>query len=457
MSNELLPNYLKAASPNPMENRAPWYKNTAPAYAGIFLSAPFMAGMAGALAYGNIYAAVIGLVMGAFFCLVIYYVPAKLGMKTGMPLYVVASSTFGAQGGILVPGILMGIVQVFWHAVFTTAAATFFIQAMGWEAGPKTPLFWLVCAVWGLAMALVGAIGIGLLGKLSSWLPIFPLAFIILAAFVNRDGLAGFGDNVVAAEGVVGAAIALAMFAALQSTAGFFASAGVAGTDFGMSSRDEKDVALGGFFGVTVAAIVAGVFAILAIAGAAGKNAEVAGLVSSGDVFGAFFASIAQTGGLAKVSAWVFVIACICPTGFCAFLASNAFSTMLPKLPRVAMTLVAGGVGVVLAATGVANNLVDFFLLVGAAFGPIAGVMLADYVRNGGWAGPRKGINWAGYIAWGIGLVLGLLGFITNKKFGFGLEALISMIVAAAAYFALAGLGLEPETIELGSGQSADE
>jgi hypothetical protein len=25
------------AKPNPLENRAPWYKNTAPTYAGIFL------------------------------------------------------------------------------------------------------------------------------------------------------------------------------------------------------------------------------------------------------------------------------------------------------------------------------------------------------------------------------------------------------------------------------------
>jgi len=456
MSNEL-PNYLKAATPNPVENRAPWYKNTAPAYAGIFLSVPFMAGMAGALAYGNILAAVIGLIMGAFFCLVIYYVPAKLGMQTGMPLYVVASSTFGAQGAIVVPGFLMGIVQVFWHAFFTTAASSFFIQAMGWEAGPNTPLFWLVCAVWGLAMALVGAIGIGLLSKLSSWLPIFPLVFIILAAAVNLKGLAGFERNVVPAEGVASVAVALAMFAALQSAAGFFASAGVAGTDFGMNSRNENDVAAGGFVGITLAAIVAGFFGIVAIAGAAGKSTEVAGLVSSGDAFGAFFASIAETGSLAKISAWVFVIACICPTGFCAFLAANAFATMLPKLPRVPMTLVAGVVGVILAATGTADDLVGFFLMVGAAFGPIAGVMLADYVRNGGWAGPRKGINSAGYIAWAIGLVLGLLGVITKGKYGFGLEALIPMIVAAAAYFGLAAFGYEPETIELDSGKNSDE
>jgi len=449
MANETLPNYLSAVSANPAEVRGPWYKNTAPAYAGIFLSVPFMAGMAGALAFGSISAAMIGLVMGAFFCLVIYYVPAKLGMQTGMPLYVVASSTFGATGGIAIPGFLMGIVQIFWHAVFTTSAAGFFMEAIGKVPAENQMLYWVVCAVWGLAMALVGAVGIGLLAKLSSWLPIFPLAFIALAAIANKGGLGNFSTAVVPATGVVGMAMALAMFAALQSTAGFFASAGVAGTDFGMNSRNENDVALGGFIGVTVAAIVAGLLAILAIAGAAGKNPEIAAKISGGDAFGAFFAAIAETGGLAKISAWVFVIACICPTGFCAFLASNAFATMLPKLPRVPMTLVAGLVGVILAATGIASNLVGFFLMVGAAFGPIAGVMLADYVRSGGWKGPRKGINWAGYIAWAFGLVLGLLGVITKGKFGYGLEALIPMVAAAAAYFTLAGLGLEPETIEL--------
>jgi cytosine permease len=408
-----------------------------------------MAGMAGGLAYGSISAAMIGLVMGAFFCVVIYYVPAKMGMQTGMPLYVVASSTFGATGAIAVPGFLMGIVQIFWHAFFTTSAAGFFMQAIGKTAADNQAMYWVVCAVWGLSMALVGAIGIGLLAKLSTWLPIFPLAFIALAAMANKSGLGNFSTAVTAAPGVAGAAMSLAMFAALAATAGFFASAGVAGTDFGMNSRNENDVALGGFFGVTVAAIVAGLLAILAIAGAAGKNPEIAKMIMNKDGFGAFFASINETGGLAKVSNWVFVIACICPTGFCAFLASNAFATMLPKLPRVPMTLVAGCVGVVLAATGLTNNLIGFFVMVGAAFGPIAGVMLADYIRSGGWHGPRKGINWAGYIAWALGLVLGLLGVLTKNKFGYGLEALIPMVVAAAAYLALAGMGLEPETIRL--------
>ncbi len=37
MSNGVLPDYLSMAKPNPFTNRAPWYKNTAPTYAGIFL------------------------------------------------------------------------------------------------------------------------------------------------------------------------------------------------------------------------------------------------------------------------------------------------------------------------------------------------------------------------------------------------------------------------------------
>ena len=112
MGNGTLPAYLKSAKPNPAENRTPWYKNTAPSYAGIFLSVPFMAGMAGALQFGSLWAGIVGLILGALFCFALYYVPGILGMQTGMPLYVVGSSTFGTKGGILIPGLLMGFLQI---------------------------------------------------------------------------------------------------------------------------------------------------------------------------------------------------------------------------------------------------------------------------------------------------------------------------------------------------------
>ena len=418
MSNGILPNYLKMASPNPQANRAPWYKNTAPSYAGIFLSVPFMAGMAGALQYGSLWAAVVGLFLGALFCFILYYVPGILGQKTGLPLYVVGSSTFGTHGGILMPGLLMGVLQIGWHAVFTFSAASFFFSAIGSDAGPGSGMFWIVCAIWGLALALVGAVGISWLAWLSSWLPVFPLLIIVIAGFSNISGLPDFKASVFISEGSAAciSLLGIAAFASLQAAGGFFATAGAAGADFAMNSRNRKDVVLGGFFGITVAALVAGIFALLTIAGAVGKNPTIATEAGMGttnvNVVAAFSSSIGEVGGfIATIMFWVFVIACICPTGFCAFLAANAFSTMFPKLPRTGLTMGAGAIGVVLAATGAAQNLVGFFLIIGASFGPIIGAMTAEYLRNGQWSGPRKGINWAGYIAWATGFVIGILSF----------------------------------------------
>lgn len=36
-----IPDYLRASVPNPPEKRAPWYKNTSPSNAGIFLWVAF--------------------------------------------------------------------------------------------------------------------------------------------------------------------------------------------------------------------------------------------------------------------------------------------------------------------------------------------------------------------------------------------------------------------------------
>ncbi len=47
-----------------------------------------------------------------------YYIPALIGMRTGYPLYVIGSSTFGAQGGYLMPGILMGLLIAFMITYF---------------------------------------------------------------------------------------------------------------------------------------------------------------------------------------------------------------------------------------------------------------------------------------------------------------------------------------------------
>jgi cytosine permease len=112
----MLPDYISKAVPNPQANRGPWYANTAPSYAGIFLWIAFYI----TIAKDTIPHAGLGLCMAAIVVAgllsyaLYYYAPAMLGMKTGFPLYVVGSSTFGTRGGYVMPGLLMGLLQIGW-------------------------------------------------------------------------------------------------------------------------------------------------------------------------------------------------------------------------------------------------------------------------------------------------------------------------------------------------------
>ena len=108
-----LPSYVTSAKPIPQSARAAWFKNTAPTYAGIFLWFVFWDSIsANGLADGGLWAALFGIVAGAIICHGLFYViPAVLGMKTGLPLYIVGTSTFGTVGGLLMPGFLMGLLQ----------------------------------------------------------------------------------------------------------------------------------------------------------------------------------------------------------------------------------------------------------------------------------------------------------------------------------------------------------
>lgn len=110
----------------------------------------------------------------------------------------------------------------------------------------------------------------------------------------------------------------------------------------------------------------------------------------------------------------------------------------------------------VLAVTGWAGDAAGIFILIGAAFGPVCGAMLADYLLAGRkWAGPRAGLNLAGWISWLAGFVVGAPDLFAKIP---GLEGLSGAIpcppVAAFAvgfvlYFVLAKMGLQSKSLEM--------
>ena len=103
--------------------------------------------------------------------------------------------------------------------------------------------------------------------------------------------------------------------------------------------------------------------------------------------------------------------------------------------------------GIILAVTGVAGDLIGFFSIVGASFGPICGAMAADYLINRRlWRGPRPGINWAGYGAWALGFLVGILPALPVspeiKRYAQP-APLYSLLVSFVVYWALAAAGTQ--------------
>jgi len=436
----MLPDYISKTKPNPSSNRAPWYVNTAPSYAGVFLWVAFYSSIAeGTLERASPAICILALVVAGLLSYGLYYlVPATLGMRTGLPLYVVGSSTFGTTGGYLMPGLLMGLLQVGWFSVNTYIATDFILRGVGSESGPMSAPFIVVALIWGYVMAYIGVKGIQYVAKLATYIAIIPLLMILLVFFNTSGGISSY----VPADPQPFIAFALL----IQIVIGFFATAGAAGADFGMNSRDGKDVRLGGLVGITLAIVYAGGLPLLSVAGAHGLNPGLEGF--------AYGSVIGSIGGFMASSMFIlFALASIAPACFCAFIAGNSFATMIPAVPRMSSTMVGCTIAIILAITGVAQDLVGFFTIVGASFGPICGAMAADYLLSGKkWAGPREGINYAGYGAWAIGFVVGILPFlpVSQAVKDYSQPAVLySFIVGFVVYALLAKAGLEPKAVEM--------
>jgi cytosine permease len=422
-----LPSYIGQATPNPQSKRAPWYSNTAPSYAGIFLWVVFYQSLAqGTLEHAGPLLCIAGLIVAGLLSYgLYYYVPAMLGMQTGYPLYVVGSSTFGTAGGYLMPGLLMGLLQIGWFAVGTFYSTQFILKGLHVDATPGTLIFIIVAVLWCYSMAYVGVKGIQYVSRVSIALNFIPLFVIIVVFLESARGLPNF--KVPSPSPLLGFATLL------QAVIGFFATAGAAGADFGMNNRNATDVKWGGLIGIAGAILVAGGLPILAVAGAHGNNANLAY---------SYDAVVSEVGGLlASAMFLLFAIASIVPACFCAFIAGNSFATMLPGVPRMSSTMIGCTIALVLAITGVAANLGAVFSIVGASFGPICGAMTADYLLAGRrWAGPRVGINWAGYTAWALGFAVGIQSYVQPA-------VLYSFVTGFVVYIAMAKMGTEPATV----------
>jgi cytosine permease len=460
-----LPSYIASAVPNPPGSRAPWYKNTAPTYAGIFLWFVFWQDAVNAPNLGGALSQGIGLALGslvlaALVCHFLFYlVPGMLGMKTGLPLYIVGTSTFGATGGFVMPGFIMGVLQFGWLGVniyFSSLA----LNAMIGLSHPE-----ILMVLWGVLAAFMGLKGIQYVAKVSSLLPIIPFAILLILLAKTIGGVSSFNpaDLIASHKALVPTAPAAldsigVVALILTYVVGFFATAGAAGCDFGSGNRDKGDVQMGGLVGVALAiAFTAGASALI-VAGVYGNTQMHAAAVAAGAKSGLILQStglisVIMGSETAKIMMFLLALTAFPSACFSSLIAANCFKTTLPKVNPFISVGIGAAVSIMLAVTGYAGQVIQVFVIIGASFGPICGAMMVDYLLSGKkWAGPRAGLNPAGWIAWALGFIVGIL---PNLQSHFPsipnipAAPVMAFIVGAVVYFVCAKAGLQSATIPL--------
>ena len=447
--NSAVPSYLASAKPNPTSNRAPWYKNTAPTYAGVFLWFVFWSFALGSGTPGGILSAGVGVALGsvivaALLCHVaFYYGPALFGQRTGLPLYIVGSSTFGAVGGFILPGFLMGLLQFGWLAVNTFGSAYALNMMFGFEGAG----LYAIMVVWAVAAVVTALKGIKYVAMLSTYLPLVPVVILLVLVAKTIGGLGSFDATAFSAaqvvEGGKSAMGAFAVFAfVLTYIVGFFATAGAAGVDFGSNARNKSDVWMGGLVGVAGVIILTIGAAILIVAGFYGTEAGKA-LVASGTITlnPMELMSLIFNEQIAKWLAFALALTAFPSACFCSLIAANSIKNTLPQINPWISCGIGCAVAIALAISGIAGKCVAIFGFIGASFGPICGAIAMEYVLcKGRWSGPRAGFNPAGWISWAVGFAVGVQPNFADYCGGFAIPAapVAAFIVGAVVYALLA-------------------
>ena len=170
----------------------PWQTGLAPVYIGMFLWVAFADQLGRrALPIGGLRWSMLGAMVAGPACyLLLFRVPATWGLRVGRPLDVVATSTFGARGASLVPGLLIGLGQVVFFAVCDRLRGRPDVpgdwSSAGWSTSDRSsrsrwvarrsprPLFLMTALAWAYAGALVSLWFVRWIAALMQYLPDLP-------------------------------------------------------------------------------------------------------------------------------------------------------------------------------------------------------------------------------------------------------------------------------------------
>lgn len=369
------------------EDRKSWI-SLAAVQTGIFICVPSL--LLGALLTEAmpVSQAIIAGILG--YCLTIF-ISLFLGMQgadLGVPSAVIICSTFGEKGSRIIISLLLSISMIGWFGINCNVCGEAFSNLMRIAAGVHIPAV-VSSILWGVIMLLSAIFGMNALKKLDAIaIPCLVIIMVLGAvmAYKNFGTSRLYADIIPTMNIVQGTGLSFS----------FTALAAVTCSDITRFQRDRTDTVKSTFWGI----LPAGVFTLIL------------GILMTKMADDYDISSVLATVGLPFLGIIVLILATWTTNSLNAYSAGlDVVMTLnLPDNKRKFATLIAGLVGIVLAACGILGHIETFLSLLSYVFSATGGIMLVDYwiVGKGKPESWHKvpGFNWAGIIAMVIGIAI---------------------------------------------------
>lgn len=347
--------------------------------------------------------------------------------RSGKSFALTAVETFGNRGFRSVAGLLSTLV-IGWFAFQTAMVGVVLNTTFGWNE----QLLTLVAGLLFVGLTLVGIRALTAIGLIAAplYIVLGTVAIVIAAAQTNASPWDFQGSS----------AGTLGMGAAITLVVASFIDSGTMTADFTRWSKSGKQ----GFL-ATLAAFPLGIGIAMVIGGtivALGANA------TPGTDGGNFLGVLVDAGGLLVPLAVVFVVVnlgSVC--AHCLYNGAVGWATLTGRKMRT-LALILGAIGVAAAVAGIWTLFEQWLNLLGVIVPPIGVIIIMDQLilkRRDRTVGSYSS---SAFIAWGIAAAAALFVHFLYPVFS---DAVVAMVVAAVAYWALSARRSRGEKIEVSS------
>lgn len=348
-----------------------------------------------------------------------------IGAREGLQTSLLARWTGFGYGGSSVLGVAIGISLIGWFGVQSGVSAEGLVSLVGVLPG------WAWSLVFGLAVTLVVMGGFGSM----KWVAYVTVpAFLLLVGWSIIRELLGHDLGALVASAPPGPQMSLLTGTTL--VAGGFIVGAVITPDMTRFNRSDADVVKQTVVGFTIGEYLIGMSGVL-LAHAIRSDSIITIVTSSVGWVGTLIIIL----GTIKINDWNL---------YSSSLGAVNFLGVVLRRPvnRGLLTLIIGVIGSVLAAGGILQRFTDFLILLGVAFPPIVGIMVAEYFVVKLWRGELDRTREAGTLpetspTWvPATLVIWVVSAVIGKVLTWGLPSITSLVVAFVLYVVAGKMGL---------------